>query len=85
MTRNSTKQSSCMNKRSRSGREIFDDYPILTVDDTADDLFDSIRRYMVAIDSQVVPDDFPLKDVRRNDGRLRQSRYGDVQRDSCQG
>ncbi len=41
--------------------QIFDDYPILTIDDTADDLFDSIRRYMVAIDSQVVPDDFPLK------------------------
>ncbi len=33
----------------------------MTIDDTADDLFDSIRRYMVAIDSQVVPDDFPLK------------------------
>ena len=42
--------------------QVFDDYPILTIDDTADDLFDSIRRYMVAIDSQEVPDDFPLKD-----------------------
>ena len=41
--------------------EIFDDYPILTIDDTADDLFDSVRRYMVAIDSQEIPDDFPLK------------------------
>ena len=41
--------------------EIFDDYPILTIDDTADDLYDSVRRYMVAIDSQEVPDDFPLK------------------------
>jgi hypothetical protein len=41
--------------------EIFDDYPILTVDDTAEDLFESVRRYMVAIDSQEIPDDFPLK------------------------
>lgn len=41
--------------------EIFDDYPLLTVDDTAEDLFNSIRRYMVAIDSEEMPDDFPLK------------------------
>ncbi len=41
--------------------DIFDDYPILTVDDTADDLYDSIRRYMVANDSQEFPEDFPLK------------------------
>jgi hypothetical protein len=41
--------------------EIFDDYPILTIDDSAEDLFDSIRRYMIAIDSQELPDDFPLK------------------------
>ncbi len=40
--------------------EIFDDYPILTIDDTADDLSDSIRHYMVAIDSQEFPEDFPL-------------------------
>ncbi|MFK8114508.1 MAG: IRE (iron responsive element) [Rubripirellula sp.] len=41
--------------------EIFDDYPILTIDDTAQDLFESVRRYMIAIDSQDIPDDFPLK------------------------
>jgi hypothetical protein len=41
--------------------EIFDDYPILTIDDAAQDLFDSVRRYMVAIDSEDIPDDFPLK------------------------
>ncbi|MCO8124406.1 IRE (iron responsive element) [Stieleria sp. TO1_6] len=41
--------------------EIFDDYPILTIDDTAEDLFASIRRYMIAIDSQDLPEDFPLK------------------------
>lgn len=40
---------------------IFDKYPILTIDDTAQDLFESVRRYMIAIDSQEIPDDFPLK------------------------
>ncbi len=40
--------------------EIFDDYPILTIDDSAQDLFESIRRYMIAIDSEELPDDFPL-------------------------
>ena len=40
--------------------EIFDDYPILTIDDSADDLYESIRRYMIAIDSQTLPEDFPL-------------------------
>ncbi|MCH1440071.1 MAG: IRE (iron responsive element), partial [Rubripirellula sp.] len=40
--------------------EIFDDYPLLTIDDTAEDLFNSVRRYMVAIDSQEIPEDFPL-------------------------
>ena len=40
--------------------EIFDDYPLLTIDDTAEDLFTSVRRYMVAIDSQEIPEDFPL-------------------------
>lgn len=42
--------------------EIFDDYPLLTLDDTAEDLYESIQRYMVAIDSREIPDDFPLKD-----------------------
>jgi len=40
--------------------EIFDDYPILTVDDSAEDLMRSIRRYSVAIDSEELADDFPL-------------------------
>ena len=40
--------------------EIFDDYPLLTIDDTAEDLFNSVRRYMVAIDSQEIPENFPL-------------------------
>ena len=41
--------------------EIFDDYPILTVDDSAEDLYESIKRYFVAIDSEEIPEDFPLK------------------------
>ena len=40
--------------------EIFDDYPLLVLDDTAEDLFESVKRYMVAIDSQEIPEDFPL-------------------------
>ena len=40
--------------------EIFDDYPLLTLDDTAEDLFESVKRYMVAIDSQNIPEEFPL-------------------------
>ncbi len=40
--------------------EIFDDYPLLVLDDTAEDLFESVKRYMVAIDSQDIPEDFPL-------------------------
>lgn len=42
--------------------KIFDDYPLLTLDDTAEDLFDSIRRYMVVTDSEEIPEDFPLLD-----------------------
>ncbi|OYP38387.1 IRE (iron responsive element) [Rhodopirellula sp. MGV] len=45
--------------------EIFDDYPILTIDDSAEDLFMSIRRYMIAIDSEDLPDDFPLATFAR--------------------
>ena len=41
--------------------EIFDDYPVLTIDDTAEDLARSIRRYFVLVDSDELPDDFPLK------------------------
>ena len=40
--------------------EIYDDYPLLTIDDSAQDLFESVRRYMVAIDSQEIPENFPL-------------------------
>jgi hypothetical protein len=40
--------------------EIFEDYPILSVDDTAEDLYRSIRRYMVLVDSEELADDFPL-------------------------
>ncbi len=49
--------------------EIFDDYPILTIDDSAEDLFDSIRRYMVAIDSQDLPENFPLATFAQMMGR----------------
>src|SRR6056297_230171 len=41
--------------------EIFDDYPILIIDDTAEDLRDSIGRYAAVIDSNEFDDDFPLK------------------------
>lgn len=41
--------------------DIFDDYPILVIDDSAQDLFDSIRRYKIATDSDEIADDFPLK------------------------
>ena len=30
-------------------REVFDEYPILTTDDVAEDLLESIRRYMIAV------------------------------------
>ncbi|EMI20113.1 IRE (iron responsive element)-like protein [Rhodopirellula maiorica SM1] len=40
--------------------EIFDDYPILTIDDSAEDLMQSVRRYSIAIDSEELPEDFPL-------------------------
>ena len=40
--------------------KIFDKYPLLTLDDTAEDLFASIRRYMVITDSDEIPEDFPL-------------------------
>jgi hypothetical protein len=42
--------------------DILEAYPLMAVDDSAEDLFDSIRRYMVAIDSQELPEDFPLKE-----------------------
>ncbi|MGB7348098.1 MAG: IRE (iron responsive element) [Pirellulaceae bacterium] len=40
--------------------QVFDDYPVLVIDDTADDLYDSIIRYMKLIDSDELPEDFAL-------------------------
>jgi hypothetical protein len=56
--------------------EIFDDYPILVIDDTAEDLYDSLRRYRIAIDSDELPDDFPLKTFVQLMGE-----YGQVDQD----
>ncbi|MEM9645041.1 MAG: IRE (iron responsive element), partial [Planctomycetota bacterium] len=41
--------------------EILDDYPVLIIDDTADDLMDSIKKYSIVIDSEDFGDDFPLQ------------------------
>lgn len=62
--------------------EIFDDYPILVIDDSANDLFDSIRRYSIAIDSEEVPDDFPLKtfvELMGEYGQIDQQQYVEIQ------
>ncbi len=40
--------------------QVFDDYPVLLLDDLSDDLMKSIRRYTIAIDSDDFSDDFPL-------------------------
>ena len=53
--------------------EIFDDYPILVIDDSAQDLFESIRDYMKATDNDEIPEDFPLKTFCELMGQ-----YGDV-------
>ncbi|EMI40585.1 hypothetical protein [Rhodopirellula sp. SWK7] len=53
--------------------EIFDDYPILVIDDSAEDLFESIRDYMKATDSDEIPEDFPLRTFVELMGE-----YGDV-------
>ncbi|MCM2373028.1 IRE (iron responsive element) [Aporhodopirellula aestuarii] len=53
--------------------EIFDDYPILVIDDSAQDLFESIRDYMKATDSDELPEDFPLRTFVELMGE-----YGDV-------
>ena len=58
--------------------EIYDDYPLLTVDDSAEELYESIRRYMVAIDSQDLPEDFPLAafaGLMGREGKADSSRY----------
>jgi len=42
--------------------KVFDDYPVLTLDDLSDDLMRSIRRYTIAIDQEEFAEDFPLLD-----------------------
>lgn len=61
--------------------DIFSDYPILVIDDSAEDLYQSIRRYMIAIDSEDLPDDFPLKtfvDLMGTEGRISADDYHDI-------
>lgn len=63
--------------------EIFDDYPILVIDDSAQDLFDSIRRYKVATDSDEIADDFPLKtfvELMGQYGEVNAEMYGEVRK-----
>jgi hypothetical protein len=60
--------------------KIFDDYPLLTLDDTAEDLFDSIRRYMVVTDSEEIPEDFPLIEFAMMMGELGRIDSRDYQR-----
>ncbi|MEM9825942.1 MAG: IRE (iron responsive element) [Planctomycetota bacterium] len=61
---------------------IFRDYPVLTIDDAAMDLFKSIRRYMVAIDSDELDEDFPLHDFTKlmieGDGQIPAGLYAEV-------
>lgn len=40
--------------------KVFDDYPVLTIDDLSDDLLQAIRRYTIAIDQEEFDEDFPL-------------------------
>ncbi len=64
--------------------DIFDDYPILTVDDSAQDLFESIRRYMIAIDSEELPDNFALStfvEMMGMDGQVNSQAYEQVRLD----
>lgn len=61
--------------------EIFDDYPILTIDDSAEDLFRSVRRYMTLIDSEEIPEDLPLKtfiEMMGYEGSVDPERYTEV-------
>ncbi len=60
--------------------QIFDDYPLLTSDDTAEDLFDSIRRYMVVTDSEEIPEDFPLIEFAMLMGEFGRIQAQDYQR-----
>ncbi len=61
--------------------DIFDVYPILTIDDSAQDLFESIRRYMIAIDSEELPESFPLTtfvEMMGQDGNVDANAYEQV-------
>ena len=63
--------------------EIFDDYPILTIDDSSIDLYESIRRYTIAVDSEELPEDFPLLtfvELMGEDGRIDSRQYEAVRR-----
>ena len=63
--------------------KIFDDYPILVIDDSAQDLFESIKRYRIAIDRQELPDEFPLKtfvDLMGEYGQVDQEMYEEVRK-----
>lgn len=62
--------------------EIFDDYPILVIDDSASDLYESIRRYSIAIDSEELPEGFPLKtfvQLMGDYGQIDQQQYMEIQ------
>ena len=64
--------------------EIFEDYPILSVDQTAERLFQSIRRYMTLIDTKELPEDFPLKafvQMMGDGGEVNPQRYQELQHD----
>ena len=49
-------------------KEIFEDYPILMIDDVAENVMRSIRRYMIVIDSEEPPEDFALFDFMKTVG-----------------
>jgi len=64
--------------------EIFEDFPILTVNDSAEDLYESIGRYMVLIDSKKLPEDFPLRafvELMSKEGQVDPERYMALQAD----
>jgi hypothetical protein len=63
----------------RHWADIFDRYPVLVTDITADTIGQSIDRYKSILDEETLPDDFPLKtfaEMRGPDGgRLDQNYY----------
>lgn len=68
--------------------QIFDDYPILTIDDSAEDLRESIRRYAVTIDSEDFGDDFPLQTfvemMDNKEGRVDHEAYERVRKSQAE-